>query len=273
MADEEFDIMKPISPHLDIGKTMFDEPALGSTSATLDIGKTMFDEPAPVSVTKQAAAPINPPVAPAPKIKAEPVTVMERPAPKPVQNMTPPPAMPRQSVAAVHNPAESKTSSAVVHKGRGRQDLDFGYLTPEEAALLDSDNTPEPAPVELNTGPVQRVEMDSPLEKALDQLDDLVDQGELDKKQTERLMSFRNAAANSAVPPVSIAEARGAGVYEGRDSLERESDTTQQSEIVKKTKSNTAVKVVVIVFIVFAAMNLLSFIFPLIIFFLSLIFS
>ena len=186
--------------------------------------------------------------------------------------MTPPPAEPRPSAAVVHNPAERKTSSAV-HKGRGRQDLDFGYLTPEEAALLDSDNKTAPESVELNTGPVQRVEMDSLLEKALDQLDDLVDQGELDKKQTERLMSFRNAAANSAVPPVSIAEARGAGVYEGRDSLERESDTTQQPEIGKKTKSNTAVKVVAIVFIIFAAVNLLSFIFPFLLFFLSLIFS
>ena len=146
---EEFDIMKPISPHLDIGLTMFDKPPTQEeasqkaeevsespifaepVSPRLDIGTTMFDKP------------IEP-------VKEETVSdtsvIVEEPPPK-----------------EYRPPVRS-----------GVNDVTYGYMTAEEASFMGSvdEELTEASPLPSD-GPVAAPEMGNALDRALSELQDL----------------------------------------------------------------------------------------------------
>ncbi len=202
MADEEFDIMKPISPHLDIGLTMFDKPAektesvsdslMKPTSAELDIGSTMFDKPAdsvmttsddimkPVSSALDiGVSGFDKPVESAESIVLSPTSPQPDTAPTIFDK---PPAVSNPVAAYTTSSAQSSSAGQTSPMKRtpppGQVDMDYGYVTPEEAKLLEkvreeptkrSDDGPSPSLSE----PLRAGELQSPLERALEELNDL----------------------------------------------------------------------------------------------------
>lgn len=221
MADEEFDIMKPISPHLDIGLTMFDKPAektesisdslMKPTSAELDIGSTMFDKPVgSVSGTsndimKPTSSAIDTGVSvfdkPAENAKSIAVSpTSPQPDAVPIKVDKPPEV---SKPVAVYTTSSAQTSSAgqALSAGRassagrtpppGQVDIDYGYVTPEEAKLLEkvreepeksSDDGPSPSLSE----PLRAGELQSPLERALEELNGLREEtAQAEKRERE----------------------------------------------------------------------------------------
>ena len=217
MPNEEFDIMKPISADLDIGTTMFDKPKntakpsgddffTSPVSSDLDIGTTMFDEPSQentqdislstaseveeeqlsdlfdsstgtVGSTQEAIAEYVPTV-----ISAQVVTG-DTPD---VSNTTNAP----QVTQSVPLPVFSPPDPPVIASSEKEivADLNYGFMTADEAALFNqaNDNAPESIHIPDSPTPATDVsavrppeEVDTPenaLERALEELQEL--QGE-----------------------------------------------------------------------------------------------
>lgn len=175
MPNEEFDIMKPISADLDIGTTMFDEPQNTTSSSIndiisspvssdLDIGVTMFDDSTQEktkdtfwSVTSEAERNISPDT-------LNDSTVVEKSVQaatfEPVKTSSTDPIITERPTEVSHTAPNVEFSSATAtlpvfsppepqakcaDLSDGVTDLNYGFMTAEEAALFGQENDDERA--------------------------------------------------------------------------------------------------------------------------------